>query len=254
MALIHGNIMSKELHRQTAFNAVIPVDVENISKCEFPTLYLLHGLSDNCEAWVANSRIVKLAEEAGIAVIMPTGDISFYIDQLVSNNNYGKFVGEELVDITRKMFPLSSKREDTIIGGLSMGGFGAIRNGLKYHETFGSIIALSSALHIFETPDELPIRETPYDEDLIFGDLDVAKESDRNPAYILNNLKKEEIPEIFMACGTEDNLIYSNRCFKERLLKKGADLTYIEAPGEHVWSFWDEYIEKGIKWFNNKRQ
>lgn len=62
---------------------------------------------------------------------MPSGDNAFYIDQPKMNNNYGEFIGRELVELTRKMFPLSDKREDTYIGGLSMGGYGALRNGLN---------------------------------------------------------------------------------------------------------------------------
>lgn len=71
-----------------------------------------------------------------LAVVMPAGENAFYIDQPEMGTMHGKFIGEELVDITRRMFPLSRKREDTYIGGLSMGGFGALRNGLKYHDTF----------------------------------------------------------------------------------------------------------------------
>ena len=70
----------------------------------------------------------------------------FYMDHPNANENYSEFIGKELVKITRRMFPLSHKKEDTFIAGLSMGGYGAIRNGLKYHDTFGYIAGLSSAM------------------------------------------------------------------------------------------------------------
>lgn len=85
-----------------------------------------------------------------LAVVMPAGENAFYVDQPSIGAMHGQFIGEELVEITRKMFPLSRKREDTFIGGLSMGGFGALRNGLKYHDTFGAVICLSGALHVLE--------------------------------------------------------------------------------------------------------
>lgn len=78
-------------------------------------------------------------------MVMPSGDNAFYVDQPKGHNNYGEYIGQELVRLTRKMFPLSRKREDTFIGGLSMGGYGALRNGLKYSDTFGAVIALSGA-------------------------------------------------------------------------------------------------------------
>lgn len=79
--------------------------------------------------------------------------------------------------------PLSHKRVDTFIGGLSMGGFGALRNGLKYSDTFGSIVSLSGTLHIDNMPKrgndvELFIDSRDYAESC-FGDLDQLQESDR---------------------------------------------------------------------------
>lgn len=251
MALIQASFFSEALKRNVTIKAIIPVNEKTICKTVFPTLYLLHGLTDNCEAWVSNTKIEKLAEEAGIAVIMPSGENSFYIDQQIPNNNFGLYVGQELVEITRKLFPLSNRREETAIGGLSMGGFGAMRNGLKYCDTFGAIIALSSAIHIFEFPVGSPERRMLFHEDAVFGELSAASNTDKNPAYILKQLDLKQIPRIYMACGTEDGLITANRSFKSHLEEAGADLTYEEAPGIHEWKFWDNQIEKAIKWFVN---
>ena len=117
------------------------------------------------------------------------------------------------------MFPLSHKREDTYIGGLSMGGYGAIRNGLKYHDTFGAIVALSSALIVeglSARTNEPPIfmERRDYAES-VFGDLDVVLESDKNPKYLVEQLKKEgaQFPEIYMACGDADGLMGANQDF-----------------------------------------
>ena len=52
---------------------------------------------------------MRYAEEHDLAVVMPSGDNSFYVDHPEAMNNYGKFVGKELVELTRKMFPLSRK-------------------------------------------------------------------------------------------------------------------------------------------------
>jgi putative tributyrin esterase len=108
------------------------------------------------------------------------------------------------------MFPLSPLREHTFIAGLSMGGFGALRNGLKYHETFGYIACLSGAIHIFEYPLDEPDRNV-IGEDACFGDIHHAALTDRNPrvaAEALFSKNKEsgtiEFPKVYIACGTED--------------------------------------------------
>src|SRR5690606_9197863 len=126
--------LSRSLKRKVAFNAIIPGDSGDprlpAAEGPFKTLYLLHGIFGNHTDWLTNSRIQMLAESRNLAVIMPAGDNAFYLDQTDRGDLYGQFVGQELVAATRAMFNLSHRREDTFIAGLSMGGYGAIRNGL----------------------------------------------------------------------------------------------------------------------------
>lgn len=261
MALIQVNFLSKKLFRTVPMQAILPIDkftspgiaVRETDK-PFKTLYLLHGLLGNCTDWVTGTRIQRWAEEKNLAVVMPSGDNSFYVDHAAPWNDYGEFIGQELVEITRKMFPLSNAREDTFIAGLSMGGFGAIRNGLKYHKTFGCIAALSSAIHIFEDIANLQNKNTAYEEGC-FGNLKEAVSSDKNPRVIVQTMKEQikngadiRFPKIFMACGTEDTLISANRTFRDFIKENGLDLTYHEEPGRHDWDFWDKYIKKVLEW------
>lgn len=264
MALLQVTFMSQSLQRNVPLMAVLPADVAppaGAGRCGGPyrTLYLLHGIYGSCLSWTAESRIKRLAEERNIAVIMPSGDNGFYVDRAESYNRYGEFVGKELVDITRRMFPLSAAREDTFIAGLSMGGFGALRNGLKYRETFGRIAAFSSALVLEQalslSYDEPHITRNRGYFESCFGDIGEALKSDRNPKELVRALKEEKaknpltpVPEIFMSCGTEDPLLPNNRDFRDFLEAAGFGVTYVETPGAHDWDFWDEHIERALGW------
>ena len=129
MAFIQVSFMSKTLMRTVPLQVILPVDKFTFGQPEreekpFKTLYLLHGIFGNETDWVHGTRIQRWAEEKNLAVVMPAGENAFYVDQPSIGAMHGQFIGEELVEITRKMFPLSRKREDTFIGGLSMGGFG----------------------------------------------------------------------------------------------------------------------------------
>jgi S-formylglutathione hydrolase FrmB len=262
MALIQVNFMSRTLMRTVPIQVILPVDKFTMPGTPpppaedkpFKTLYLLHGIFGNYTDWVTGTRIQRWTEQKNLAVIMPSGDNSFYVDQEASGNFYGEFIGQELVEITRRMFPLSHNREDTFIGGLSMGGFGAIRNGLKYHRTFGYIAGLSSALHILEDRDSEITKNIAYVESC-FGSLKEAVVSDKNPKVIVQTLKKEiksganfHFPKIYMACGTDDFLIDANRSYRDFFNENGLDLTYHEEPGNHDWDFWDKYIQKTLEW------
>lgn len=249
MAVIHVEMRSEALKRTVPFNAILPIEK---FRGPYPTLYLLHGLKDNCSSWLTNTRIRMWAENSGLAVIMPSGENSFYLDIPVKDGclgDFGEYVGKELVETAGEMFPLSRKREETYIGGLSMGGYGALRNGLKYHETFGKIAVLSGALHFYEYPRELVEKEgNTIGELMNFGSLDETVHTDRNPAWLIEQLDAEEIPNCYIACGLQDFLLEANRSIAGKLKAAGAQVTYEEGEGVHDWVFWDAYIQHVLAW------
>ncbi len=105
MAVLQVDFRSKTLKRQVAFQVILPTER---FKAPYPTLYLLHGLTDNSNGWLHNTRIRMWAEEMGLAVVMPSGENSFYLDIPVKDGclgDFGAYIGQELVDVTRKMFP-----------------------------------------------------------------------------------------------------------------------------------------------------
>ena len=260
MALIQVNYVSSALQRTVPLQVILPVDKLTPNgqlppEKTFKTLYLLHGFLGNYTDWVSGTRIQRWAEERDLAVVMPSGDNAFYVDRPETLNNYGAFIGQELVEVTRRMFPLSRKREDTFIGGLSMGGYGAVRNGLNYQETFGAIISFSGVLQPFEAFEKAPAEYDAAFEEGIFGNLKEAAVSDKNPTWLVHSLASKklsdpnfELPKIYIACGTEDQLLPHSQNFRDLLLENGFSVTYEEGPGDHDWDFWDTYIKKVIDW------
>ena len=251
MALIQLNYNSKALFRTVPVNVILPVDRFDADTNsylsregqKYKTLYLLHGLLGNYTDWVSRTRIQMWAEEKDLAVIMPSGDNSFYMRSRTPWNDYESFIGEELVDITRRMFPLSDRYEDTFIGGLSMGGYGAIRNGIVFSDTFSHVIGLSSALHIFDDlSEEANIG--------LFDDIREASETDMNPKIAVEEMirQKRKTPRFYMACGRQDDLMDTNVSFRDLLREKGIDVTWDEEDAGHDWDFWDSQIKKVIEW------
>lgn len=263
MAVLEVNFMAETLGRTVSMMVVLPTDKTYFPWMErreegkpYKTLYLLHGIVGSSIDWLYGTRIQRWAEERDLVVVMPSGENGFYLDQPWNCANYGEFIGRELVDFTRKSFPLSKKKEDTYIGGLSMGGFGAMRNGLRYADTFGAIISLSGAFILdeeFLLTNENPRFPSDSDEfkHSCFGpDLEEALHSDRNPAVLARRLKEagEEIPAIYMACGESDMLFEKNKAFDAYLTELGIDHRFETGPGAHEWDFWDTYIKKALDW------
>jgi S-formylglutathione hydrolase FrmB len=258
MAVLTCNFMSQTLGRVCPIFVVLPVPAPDSlfnpdikpyeKKPPFKTLYLLHGITGNYTGWVYDSRIAQYAENKGIAVVMPSGENSFYTDN-DRCNRYGEYIGQELVTATRQMFNLSHKREDTYIAGLSMGGYGALRNGMKYSDTFSRIGAFSSAIiqeGMEEAEDDAFIffKNRAYYE-RVFGDLTQFKGSDMD-VYALAE-KKPDV-KFYITCGTEDFLIEPNRKFAKHLKTLDADLYYEESPGSHDSDFWEKSIKQFVAW------
>jgi putative tributyrin esterase len=225
----------------------------------FPTIYLLHGYSGNRNIWLHNEHIMEWTAKYGFVVVMPDGTNRFYLDNDDTGELYGEFVGKELVDITRRMFPLSTHREETIIAGISMGGFGAIRNGLKYADTFGAIIAHSSALITDEVSAMEPgsgnaIASYEYYRHT-FGDLEKLPGSDKDPKYLAKMCvqKGNPVPRLFLACGSDDFLYEKNLNFHEHLVNIGYPHVWWVQPGMHDFIFWNKSMQASISWLSNAK-
>lgn len=261
MALIQADFYSLALSKITNFNILLPNDVlpemiegnENYHR-EMKTLYLLHGYSGNSKDWLLGSSIQELAIKYNLAVVMPSGDNSFYLDAKGTGRAYCQYVGKELIEYTRKTFGLANRKENTYIGGISMGGFGAIHTGLTFPDTFARIISFSSALIIHNIKnmqeDEKDEIADYYYYRSVFGDLKKLEQSSNNPEYLIRKLKEqgEIIPPVYMVCGTEDFLLEQNRSFHRFLMAEGIDVKYKESPGMHDWPFWNQQVEASIQW------
>lgn len=259
MALIRADFFSAALMRTVTVSVVIPSDKivdpgKGIERKTFKTLYLLNGMLGNDTDWITATRIERWAKDKDLAVVMPAGENHFYVDLDIPGQQYGTFVGKELVEQTRALFPLSDKRKDTFIGGLSMGGYGATVNGLRFSETFSHIAALSSAYILDRVATS--VYNTPWIGDdraylqYILGDLSKFKGSNKDYEELIYKLKEEqkEIPRIYMAVGKDDDLLDVNRAYHRFLQDNDVDVTYVEAPGAHEWDFWDSQIKKVLEW------
>jgi putative tributyrin esterase len=260
MAFIQTSYYSYVRKGFVQFTAILPIEnlpdrarpnLSNYSSKKFSTIYLLHGYSGNCMDWVLRTRLEEWATDHGYAVIMPSCNNSFYVDHEDTGIKYGSFIAQEIVEVTRKMFPLSEKREDTVIGGLSMGGYGAIRNGLLYNDVFGYIIALSSALII----DEIATMKEGQGNDIesysyyfhTFGDLSGLIGSSSDPKTLAQKCVNR--PKLFLACGTEDFLYPNNKDFHEYLSKINYSHAWFTAPGIHDYDFWNLSLLEAFRSF-----
>lgn len=258
MALIDIKFFSDCLKRRASVRVILPNDeVTDGNFCYSrppKTLYLLHGYTGIGEEWIWNSAVTAYASRYNLCIVLPDGENSFYLDGPETGRKYATYVGQELPCYIQRTFSLSAKREDNFVGGFSMGGFGAIHTALAFPERFGKLFALSSALITHEVEQMLPGSDNGtanYEYyRLTFGDPGRLAESENNPEELVRRIRRAKgtMPEIFMACGTEDFLLQENRQFAAFLKEQGVDFIYRESGGGHDFTFWNQYLEPAVRW------
>jgi S-formylglutathione hydrolase FrmB len=256
MAFIECNCFSEVLGVNISFWVVLPQATTRqigmtgkVSGGRHPTLYLLHGLSDDHTIWMRRTSIERYAADAGLAVVMPAVGRSFYTD-MVNGYDYWTFVSEELIALAEQFFPLSPRREDRFVAGLSMGGYGAFKLALRCPEKFAAGASLSGAVDMANRNEKQLAADMKRDLDMVYGGIGRVKGSDNDLLHVASRLarSRKPRPKLYAWCGTEDFLIAQNRNFRDHARVIGLPMLYEEGPGDHQWKYWDEKIQRVIAW------
>jgi enterochelin esterase-like enzyme len=220
------------------------------TKRDIPVILFLHGVYGNHWVWMNLGGIHQVYDalrKQGLQeflLVMPSDgglkDGSAYLP-LGQKGDYDKWIIDDVVQAVKQIkAPYVTDKSRWYISGLSMGGYGALRLGVKYPEQFSAISAHSSITRI---EDMAQFVDTP----LSFYDCADAKETN-----ILYWAEKSAtvLPPIRFDCGTDDTLLESNRWLNRQFLTFGIDHMYHEYPGSHQWSYWHEHVAKSFQWFS----
>lgn len=245
MALIQCDFYSETLQKDTSMTVVLPQGTNKSNKLK--TLWLLHGYNGNNTVWHRNSAIERYVSDLEIAVVMPDAHKSFYTN-MVYGLPYWTFISEELPEIARRFFPLSQKREDNSVAGLSMGGYGAFKLAISFPNRFCCAGSFSGAVDL--APRIKP-SEPGSGWRAVYGENPDISDTENDLVWLLKKQKKKKmvLPQLYQCCGTEDFLYDSNLSFIEHLRDLEIPVTYVEDPGyEHSWDYWDLKIQHYLKW------
>lgn len=230
-------------------SADISLDERYPDGCRHKLLYLLHGMYEDETTWLRKSNIERYAEEKQLAVVMPSVQNSYYTD-LPHGPQYFSFLTEELPRFVCSLFPLSRRREDTFIAGLSMGGYGACKAAFLRPDLYSAFASLSGAVDISLIGQYASNEERRLYEG-VFGPVPDAPGGKDDLFAIAENLHKLGgcPPEGYIACGTDDKLcLPMNRKLRDCMEKCGFVFHYTERSGSHEWNFWDSQIQTVLNW------
>lgn len=257
MAFLQLNYHSDALGMGVSVNVILPesaktaIGMQSGREETYKTLFLLHGLSDDHTIWMRRTAIERYAAKYKIAVVMPGVGRSWYTDT-ASGAKYLTFVADELPHVCRGFFKgMSDRREDNVIAGLSMGGYGAVKAALTYPEHFGGAASLSGTLDIADVSRNRPMDEWRG----IFGfDMQSVGEL-KDTCHDLFWLAREchaagkPFPRMYLWCGTEDGREDYTTRYDALLNELGKEHYYALSEGDHSWTWWDLHIQGVLEYF-----
>lgn len=268
MAILNYIFESEYLNQNTQITIVLPDKPRSIrasafygSGHKYKVLWLLHGTYGDPTDWIRKTNIELYAAERNLVVVMPTAlnsNYSNWDDYMLGYSMYD-FLTEELMPLVYGWLPVSDRREDNFIAGLSMGGRGTIKYAVNHPEKFAGAAVLSAIPMDLEEmrPGHPCMMLDPKDARtrttlLNAGGLEAFKNSNENVwAIIDKKAKTGELPKLMFACGENDIILWPlYRKFKAHAEEIGLDAYFFSRPGyRHEWRFWDLAIQEALNFF-----
>lgn len=240
---------SISLSRAAKYRIVLPTGYVS-GRQRYPVLYLLHGLNGDLTDWNSRTNLMDNLRSLAVIVVMPYGGNYWYTNSAgTAQDKFEDYIAKDLLDHVDRHYRSVPTRLGRAIAGISMGGYGALKFGLKYPGKFVVAGSFSGAQIVVHEPDFVaPFRrrEAELISD-IFG-TGITPTRTANDIYELaKRVNPLVLPFLYITCGTEDELLNSNRKFVALLHQNRIACQYHEGPGAHAWAYWEDQISKFLK-------
>ncbi|QYO65837.1 alpha/beta hydrolase [Leptolyngbya sp. 7M] len=246
-------LTSKLMARDLSYRVVLPVGYsEKMNETKrYPVIYLLHGLTGSHANWTERTKLSEYAAKYSMIIITPEGENGWYTDGVTNDNDkYESYIIKELIPEVDTKFRTLSDRKGRAIAGLSMGGYGAIKFGLKYPEMFVIAGSFSGALGAASFTGAAPNAAGLASIARIFGPPGSETRKANDIFQMIRDMTPEKIkalPFLYVDCGTDDFLFQNNREFVELLISKRIPHEYRQLPGGHTWIYWDKQVQEFLR-------
>src|SRR6266496_4832049 len=239
-------LQSKVTGRQLPYNVVLPPGYGSLSpwRMRYPVLYLLHGHGGAYSSWVSQTGLAKYVSELKMIVVTPEGDEGWYTDSAtIESNKYETFIMKELLPDVESRFRIIPGRSARAIAGNSMGGYGALKFGLKYPDMFTFAGSMSGAF-------DAPLRT--HDPSILqaFGPPSDPTREANNLTRLAVGVAQERIsalPYMHLDCGEDDPWLVANRELASVFVSRGIKHDYQELSGAHDWAYWDHHLREVLR-------
>ncbi len=244
---------SKLVNATLPYNVILPPDYRQSRATRYPVLYLLHGVTGHYSDWVTHSNVADYAAQYRLIVVMPEGNNGWYTDSTTAPaDKYETYILKELIPDVQRHYRTIEARYGRAVAGLSMGGYGALKFGLKFPDMFVFAGSMSGALGA-PAWTENDLKDPGAIRDSVLGVFGGAGSQSRKANDIFEIVRGlapprvASLPYFYLDCGTEDGLISFSQQFVALLRDKKIAHEYRELPGNHNWAYWDQQVPEVLK-------
>ena len=210
----------------------------------YPVLYLLHGWSGHYDSWVKNTSLKDYAAEHRLIIVTPEGANGWYTDGATdANDKFESYILQELIPEVDRRFRTIAARRGRGVAGCSMGGYGALKFGLKHPDKFALAASTSGALDAASRTDDASIMQT-------FGEAGSPARAENDLPRLAREFpdaRRGLLPFLYLDCGDKDPWFAANRDFADILTERGVAHEYRQAHGEHIWPYWDRQLREILR-------
>lgn len=232
---------STSLQRDMRYRILFPSDYQKGGR--FPVLYLLHGVYGDYLNWDTRTHLESYAQNLHLLIVMPDADDSWYTNSAsVPADKFEDYIAKDLISEIDEKYRTIRERHGRAIAGLSMGGYGAVKLALKYPALYAFSGSLSGALDAAQNLDTLRPEFRPKLVE-VFGKEGSRTRAENDVFLLLDAPHKSAYPYFYLACGTGDYFLSTNRAFALQLSSRAIAYQYHETPGGHEWEYWDGALQ-----------
>jgi len=228
---------SASLNRDMLYRVFLPLGIGAGRK--LPVVYLLHGGGGGYRDWSNYSDVSRFCQR-GLILVMPEGNSSYYTNASArAQDRYEDYIVNDLISEVESKFPTATGRGNRAIMGVSMGGFGAIKIGLRYPQLFGFAGGLSPALDVPSRPFSIKRFQQWRQHRSIFGPWQGQTQRENDPFELARKLDARGMPYLFLSCGEQEGLLPANKSFAALLDQRHFAHEFHAGPGGHDWNQWN---------------
>ncbi len=260
VTVVEDSLYAQSIKSMSKIYVVLPTGYSK-SHERYTTVYLLHGWGGDYTNWVKMSDLVRYLRDYHYIAVCPDAKNSWYTNSYaLKNADYEDLIIKDVIPFVDKKYRTKPSKFNRAIAGLSMGGYGAAKMGLKYSSMFFFAGCLSPAIQFPYGVEDSGIvaRRTKESTESVknaFGFPRNEKWPENDVFTLTEKANVKSLPYFYLSVGSQDGIpeiIDRTHSFAAALRKKGASFEMHEVPGEHYWKLWDKEIQTVLKRISEK--